>query len=435
MCEKFLFVLHQIALGPYDEGELEVLIARAENQQAQSVGRRAKYARRGKTRPVRRAMVGEKQVTPGATLAKTRKHKVIALARTKIAQCKVAEDSKEHFDEEDSRLHDNAVAKLAVWCDELACHDAFKDKADRLAELITRQDWDKAKDVADEIDQIAAREARASTKQSWLDRLTINWRPKGARDLFKYLRGKEGANVRTFCDAKGVRTADPEKIDGIFRNFWSTIFNRAKGTSRPSFTNFKKKFGRYFNKVELPEEHKGPPVAAEMASHVSRMNPMGTCGADGWLPSELRLLPLAAWEAREEVEMVIWKTVKYPSAYYDIPVSMLRKGAGRTPEQHRGISVYSALYRLTSGVWWNRLVKAGGNWIHPDAYGGVPDRECITAAIKAQFDLEFASLFGHELAYASADYYKFFDTFCAVFFEQLNVDIGIPPKPPPSLKT
>ena len=97
---------------------------------------------------------------------------------------------------------------------------------------------------------------------------------------------------------------------------------------------------------------------------------------------------------------------RYPSVYLDVPLTMLRKGDGYTPKQHRGISVFVASYRLASGVWWQRILPALLKWIHPSAYGGLPGKECLEAAWEAQMDMEEAQLMGEENTEIDTDYEK-----------------------------
>jgi len=119
------------------------------------------------------------------------------------------------------------------------------------------------------------------------------------------------------------------------------------------------------------------------------------------------------------VENTIHITEEYPDVYMEAPMSMLRKGEGIYPLDHRGITVYVASYRQSSGVLWHRFMPALLKWVHPDSCGGLPDRECLEDAFDAQADIEEALLLGREWTQVNADYQKFFDTFDPMFFYYL----------------
>ena len=110
-----------------------------------------------------------------------------------------------------------------------------------------------------------------------------------------------------------------------------------------------------------------------------RLHP-AAAGFDGRAPSELRAIPLPAWALPAILENRFRNLRRPPTVYYHVPVSMLRKGDGILPEHHRGITVFSACYRLTNHVWWKRLNRRLADAVHPSAYGGVPRREPTHAA-------------------------------------------------------
>ena len=110
-----------------------------------------------------------------------------------------------------------------------------------------------------------------------------------------------------------------------------------------------------------------------------------------------------------------------------VPVSMLRKGDGLTPLQHRGISVFTSHYRLSAGVWWHRIIPSLLLWIDKDACGAVPGRECLEAAFDAMLDFEYCMLTQTEQTQIGADYDKFFDTIDQNFMHKLHIAIGLPP--------
>ena len=118
----------------------------------------------------------------------------------------------------------------------------------------------------------------------------------------------------------------------------------------------------------------------------------GAGGLDGWTPAEFKLMPAVIWEDRVLVEECIMRARKYPSVYYHAPIVLLRKGEGRTPKQHRGITILITSYRQASCIWWDRMRKPMLKWVHKGACGGLPGTEPTLAAWDAQHDLERALL-------------------------------------------
>ena len=167
-------------------------------------------------------------------------------------------------------------------------------------------------------------------------------------------------------------------------------------------------------------------TASEMHKQAQKFNPGSAPGFDGWSPAELRKLPLQAWKDREHVERRIYAEGRLPNVYLQVPISMLRKGDGLTPLQHRGISVFPGNYRLMAGVWWTRVLPSLVQWVHPDACGAVPGRECLEAAFDAQLDFELSIINGEEQTQIGTDYDKFFDTFDPNFMHSLHIAVGLP---------
>ena len=131
--------------------------------------------------------------------------------------------------------------------------------------------------------------------------------------------------------------------------------------------------------------------------------PNGAGGLDGWAPAEFKLMPLTVRVDRETVENCILVAQKHPDVYYHAPIVLLRKGEGRTPKQHRGITILITSYRQTSGIWWNRIKKPLLEWVHGGACGGLPGTEPTLAAWDAQHDMEKALLRGIDWAQVNTD--------------------------------
>ena len=78
------------------------------------------------------------------------------------------------------------------------------------------------------------------------------------------------------------------------------------------------------------------------------------------------------------------------------------------------------------GIWWHRITPHLDDWIHPCAFGGIPNREAIEAAWEAQFDLQRARTNKEEMVIVELDYYKFFDKFDPDFMYQFMSKLGFP---------
>ena len=236
-----------------------------------------------------------------------------------------------------------------------------------------------------------------ATVERWVEK-------SGAKAFFRFLKNDSKSPLNTFADPDNSNrlTSDPFKIDQIFRHAWADVFKRPDHEPPPDWATFFANYGasiRRFENVEWDSFN-----AQEYHDAAKRMSNAAAAGMDGWSPAELKLLPGRAWADRVPVEQsFVWHQV-YPPCYYDAPISMLRKGDGRTPLEHRGITVYAATYRLANNALWARVAKPLAAFAHKNAQGGLPERECVKAALEAQLDFEQAALWGVDMAMVSADY-------------------------------
>ena len=104
-----------------------------------------------------------------------------------------------------------------------------------------------------------------------------------------------------------------------------------------------------------------------------------------------------------------------------------KEGSVRTATDHRGLTIFSVLYRVVSAAWWQRLRSWQQCWAHPALRGGLRWFEALDDAWEAQADIELARLQGHPLAGALADQWKYFDMFDADFMHGLHTCMGMPP--------
>ena len=104
------------------------------------------------------------------------------------------------------------------------------------------------------------------------------------------------------------------------------------------------------------------------------------------------------------------KVGRFPSTYRQAQTPCLpKKGESSEPLQHRLLSVYSAVYRVESGAFYQKLKPWIHQIAHPDLAGGIAGREPLEVAWDAQSDLEHSILNQLSTAMVSYDYYNFFD--------------------------
>ena len=72
--------------------------------------------------------------------------------------------------------------------------------------------------------------------------------------------------------------------------------------------------------------------------------------------------------------------------------SLPKKDKGNAPLDHRLLAIFTALYRIEAGAWFDQI----GGWLqdvlHPDVIGAIPGREGAEIAWDAQAYLEHAMM-------------------------------------------
>ena len=163
--------------------------------------------------------------------------------------------------------------------------------------------------------------------------------------MFRYIRNDNKILHSSFPDPDngGHLTADPTRIDELFRQQWHDVYNTTD--DKPSWEIFFDEYKDYITPFEGIDT--SPLSAQEMHKQAQRAK-NGAGGLDGWTPAEHKLMPAAVWKDREVVEECIAKAKQHPAVYYYAPTVLLRKGEGRTPKQHRGITILVTSYRQAS---------------------------------------------------------------------------------------
>ena len=93
---------------------------------------------------------------------------------------------------------------------------------------------------------------------------------------------------------------------------------------------------------------------------------------------------------------------------------------------HRGLAIFSILWRIESGAWYRRLVQWQEEWLPNGIHGARSGHECLSSAWPAQARIEKAMLEGKDRAAATLDYTKFFDRFDPTFYMKILDEMGYP---------
>ena len=114
----------------------------------------------------------------------------------------------------------------------------------------------------------------------------------------------------------------------------STIFNIFRNNYQLYFTTF----------TDAPAK---TPSVEDLYNQAQRARPRVSAGIDGWLPWELKALPVAAWEERTKVINSAIKLEQFPVDYKTVTSPCLpKKHPGNKPLDHRLLAVFSALYHV-----------------------------------------------------------------------------------------
>lgn len=98
------------------------------------------------------------------------------------------------------------------------------------------------------------------------------------------------------------------------------------------------------NPLLPPVGHPSPELLHYAATHG---NTNSSAGRDGWLPAELKWLPLRAWKLRHHVLALSLKLRRFPSQYREVTVASIPRGDGcPAPMKQRLRTIFPALYRI-----------------------------------------------------------------------------------------
>ena len=93
---------------------------------------------------------------------------------------------------------------------------------------------------------------------------------------------------------------------------------------------------------------------------------------------------------------------------------------------HRGLAIFSILWRVEWGAWYRRLARWQERWLLDGIHGARSGHECLSSARPAQARIEQAMLQDEDRAAATLDYSKLFDRFDPSFYMEMPKSMGYP---------
>ena len=192
---------------------------------------------------------------------------------------------------------------------------------------------------------------------------------------------------------------------------------------KPDWEAFKSKYGQCVPKVPYTQ---GVINGEDMHKVVQKMSKT-VPGLDGWRIHELKALGLQSWEQRARIVEVQFLVGKVPNSYKQVSTPMMPKVKGTEKiMEHRGLAIFSILWRIESGAWYRRLVQWQEEWLPEGIHGARSGHECLSSAWPAQARIEKAMLESKDRAAATLDYTKFFDRFDPHFYMCMMEEMGYP---------
>ena len=281
-------------------------------------------------------------------------------------------------------------------------------------------------EVAEKRAKVAASDSEKARKKSAKDKLREDIK-KGGALAHKAVKGAQGAKkeyvqpTHTVMTEEGL-TSEPQKVQKAFADAWSKrVFNLER--EKPDWEKFEAAYGQYIPNVPYTQ---GCITGEEMLKVVQGMGKT-VPGPDGWRIHELKLLGLAAWRQRSRIGAVQMMEGKVPASDTQVSTPMMAKSKGtEVIMDHRGLSIFTILWRIESSAWYRRLQSWQESWLPEGIHGGRAGHECLSSAWPAQARIEEALLAGDDRAAATLDYTKLFDRFDPTFYMKMLKAMGYP---------
>ena len=98
------------------------------------------------------------------------------------------------------------------------------------------------------------------------------------------------------------------------------------------------------------------------------------------------------------------------------------------PLDHRLLAVFSLLYRIEAGAWFQVRKPWLEGFFHPNVAGAMTSMESMDIAWDAQAQLETAESYARKLVFVSYDYEQYFDSFEHQWTAKMLEHVGMPPQ-------
>ena len=120
-------------------------------------------------------------------------------------------------------------------------------------------------------------------------KLTTNWKHTSAKAFMYYIRNDSKAPRSSFPDPRNDNkpTCDFKRIEQIFVEEWSKVYNRGDDEPAPDWNLFLQKYGEFIGRINGISGE--PLTAQELHAQARRMSNKSAKGHDGWYPREFRL--------------------------------------------------------------------------------------------------------------------------------------------------
>ena len=149
------------------------------------------------------------------------------------------------------------------------------------------------------------------------------------------------------------------------------------------------------------------PNGDDLYNRAQKVKNGSAAGSDGWKPCELKALPRQAWHTRAQILALAAELGKYPKDYYEVTtVALPKKDKGSQPLGHRLLAIFTSLYRIEAGAWFDHIKPWLRSILHLDVMGAIEGTEALDIAWDAQAFLEMALLRGQAVALVSYDFNK-----------------------------
>ena len=220
--------------------------------------------------------------------------------------------------------------------------------------------------------------------------------------MYAYLKMDRGVQVSSVYDPVSKENVFLTNMQiQVMVQQWQTIFSMHQHAP-PDWEAFVNTYGHHFRpSTQAPTDL---PAAEALHKRAQKAAELNAAGSDGWKPFELKALPIEAWVHRRRVLGLAADLGRYASSYYEVNTPGLpKKDKGTAPLDHRMLAIFSALYRIEAGAWYDHIFQRLRTILHKDMAGAIPGMEALDIAWDAQARIENALLNKTSLTMVSYD--------------------------------